>query len=392
MTELASRSRLIDLLVARSTQGLNQAELAEFSQIGPLHPDLSPDHFDRAAAAIALTEPTDGVDMPKNLQSLVLSQAVVALEGANQDPGLPAPSNEADAARLERERLADRSGPPDKSPAAPDLEAGSTALETAPSASQAPPETAEPETKPTHATGRGSEPALVSEPVADKPRVTEPAVGPYLSEVRDANLKAMPEQPAAATATVAQPTPPRPAAAVEPVYPRAARAAQSSSSGLPAWTGWAAAAAVLLLATLGAIPRLLDRGDASAPAVAENLEQLPDTRSIGFDATDDPAAAGARGEVIWNPRRQEGYMHFSGLPINDPVEYQYQLWIFDSLQDERYPIDGGVFNIDREGEVTVEIDAKLVVVEPTLFAVTIEKPGGVVVSSRDRIVLAAAVS
>ena len=42
------------------------------------------------------------------------------------------------------------------------------------------------------------------------------------------------------------------------------------------------------------------------------------------------------------------------------------------------------------GEVVVRIDPKLHVSEAALFAVTIERPGGVVVSKRERIVVTAA--
>jgi hypothetical protein len=55
-----------------------------------------------------------------------------------------------------------------------------------------------------------------------------------------------------------------------------------------------------------------------------------------------------------------------------------------------YPVDGGVFEIPADGgEVVIPIEAKLPVGQPTLFAVTVEPPGGVVVSSRERIVLVA---
>jgi hypothetical protein len=42
-----------------------------------------------------------------------------------------------------------------------------------------------------------------------------------------------------------------------------------------------------------------------------------------------------------------------------------------------------------EREVIVPIDAKVAVGEACLFAITVEKPGGVVVSERERIVLLA---
>ena len=85
-------------------------------------------------------------------------------------------------------------------------------------------------------------------------------------------------------------------------------------------------------------------------------------------------------------------MRFHGLAANDPTKSQYQLSIFDPSQSAKTPIDGGVFDIDPStGDVIVPINAKLRVTGPTLFAVTVEKPGGVVVSKREHIVMVAAV-
>ncbi len=113
---------------------------------------------------------------------------------------------------------------------------------------------------------------------------------------------------------------------------------------------------------------------------------------VEWTPTDDPAAAGVSGDVVWDDDRQEGYMRFTGLARNDPRREQYQLWIFDERGDERHPVDGGVFDIPgAAGDVIVPIQAKLAVRRPALFAVTIEKPGGVVVSSRERLPLLAKV-
>lgn len=113
---------------------------------------------------------------------------------------------------------------------------------------------------------------------------------------------------------------------------------------------------------------------------------------MDWSATKDPAAAGVTGDVVWNPSDNKGFMRFRGLAVNDRAQLQYQLWIFDKTRDQRHPIDGGVFDIDAAtGDVIVPIQAKLPVREATLFAITIEKPGGVVVSSRERLVLAAKV-
>ncbi len=97
---------------------------------------------------------------------------------------------------------------------------------------------------------------------------------------------------------------------------------------------------------------------------------------------------GKVGDVVWSNERQEGYLILRLKP-NDPAVSQYQLWIFDETRDGRFPVDGGVFDMPDKAEAVVPIRAKLPVGKPTLFAVTVEKPGGVVVSDRQRIVLAA---
>jgi len=121
------------------------------------------------------------------------------------------------------------------------------------------------------------------------------------------------------------------------------------------------------------------------------IELGPDTIVRDWQATDDETAKGASGQVKWSQENQRGVMTFEGLAANDPSEYQYQLWIFD--EDQKHPIDGGVFDIpaDAEGSVPVAINAKLHVKKPTLFAVTVEKPGGVVVSDQERIAVLAPV-
>ena len=48
-----------------------------------------------------------------------------------------------------------------------------------------------------------------------------------------------------------------------------------------------------------------------------------------------------------------------------------------------------VFDVTSTGEVIVPINPKLHVTDATLFAVTVERPGGVVVSMRERIVVTA---
>lgn len=118
-------------------------------------------------------------------------------------------------------------------------------------------------------------------------------------------------------------------------------------------------------------------------------------------ASDDPAvvankaeidAADGLGDVVWSPERQQGFMRFRGLAANDPSVAQYQLWIFDAERNAAHPVDGGVFDVPAaaDGEVVVRIDARLPIRRATAFAITVEKPGGVVVSSRERLPLIAA--
>ena len=85
-------------------------------------------------------------------------------------------------------------------------------------------------------------------------------------------------------------------------------------------------------------------------------------------------------------------MRFKGLPVNDKTKESYQLWIFDETQDEKTPIDGGIFDVNSNGELIVPVTAKLNVRKPKLFAVTVEKAGGVVVSKREKIPVLAKLS
>lgn len=150
------------------------------------------------------------------------------------------------------------------------------------------------------------------------------------------------------------------------------------------WPLWLAAAA-LLLAALGWWPRL-------QPLLQSPLRSGPGVIEVAWAPGPDSIGQAARGEVLWSTAEQRGEMRLSGLPRNDPQAFQYQLWIFDRNQDEATPVDGGVFDIAADGTVVIPIDAKLKVVEPYLFAITVEKPGGVVRSTRERLALVAAVS
>ena len=169
--------------------------------------------------------------------------------------------------------------------------------------------------------------------------------------------------------------------------------------------GWLAAAACLVLAIFGwersppAVPPVAvtpapvivpPPAQPAPPSATEERAALlakTDTLKIPLGATKDPAAAGVTGDVVWDPATQRGFLHFAGLAPNDPAIHQYQIWIFDAGRDKRYPVDGGVFDVPANaGEVVIPIRASLMVRKPAAFAVTVEKPGGVVVSGREHVV------
>ncbi len=183
-----------------------------------------------------------------------------------------------------------------------------------------------------------------------------------------------------------------PAARTASPWPAWVAAAAGIALAVGAW-GWATSRPPQLVRVIEAAPPLPSVVPAPPPTPAEERGRLlaasKDARRLDWKPTKDPAGQSASGDVVWSNTEQKGYMRFAGLQPNDAQRAQYQLWIFDRDRDAKYPVDGGVFDVPPGGEVIVAIAAKLHVDEPTLFAVTVEKPGGVVVSKRERIVLVA---
>jgi anti-sigma-K factor RskA len=156
--------------------------------------------------------------------------------------------------------------------------------------------------------------------------------------------------------------------------------------------GWyLAAAACLALALTFAWPYLNGTSDGPAADLrARLLNAGGDVVALNWTPTGIPEGEGVTGDVVWSQTRQQGFMRFRNLKPNDAQSYTYQLWIFDGTRDERYPVDGGYFDIPAgQTEVVVPIKAKLPVNKAALFALTIEPPGGVVVSKREKIVVVA---
>ena len=150
------------------------------------------------------------------------------------------------------------------------------------------------------------------------------------------------------------------------------------------WLGWAAAACLLGLLVFrgGEREKPTLTADARRDAL---LRAEAGLKGIPFSGTTgDYAKAG--GEVVWSDGKQEGYMTLSGIPANNPGEYQYQLWIVDPNRDA-LPVDGGVFDIPSgQDKVVIPIDSKLPVRQPAAFVITREKPGGVVKSAQEVVV------
>lgn len=148
----------------------------------------------------------------------------------------------------------------------------------------------------------------------------------------------------------------------------------AAAASLVAWFGWNAGARAPLSVS-------------TSQALAAFRAEARDAVSIEWKPTEDPDGKNVGGVITWSPSLQKGFMTFRGLPRNDPARRQYQLWIFDKKRSDATPVDGGIFDVDADsGEIVVPIDAKIPVREAGMFAVTVEEPGGVVVSKRERIV------
>jgi len=170
--------------------------------------------------------------------------------------------------------------------------------------------------------------------------------------------------------------------------------------GVMGWLGWVAAAAAIAVAVMVANPTETARPQNREQLVAW-IDQHP--TAVQWDWAPglvDPDED-ATGLVTFDPETQEGYMLIKGLEPNDPRFQQYQLWIWDQerepdpanpapLAENVHPVDGGVFDVNGEGEAVIPIDAKLIVGKPYLFAITVERPGGVAKSGKEHVPLIAA--
>lgn len=150
---------------------------------------------------------------------------------------------------------------------------------------------------------------------------------------------------------------------------------------------WWATAAAIVLAALGWFRAISPTAMPPMQPTLEAVLAAADVQRASWSGLVDDYR-GVSGDVVWSDEQQFGYMRLVGLPANDPAVAQYQLWIVDPSRDAE-PVDGGVFDMPTvAGEVRIPIDAKLPVDDPTTFAITLEQPGGVVVSEGPLLVAA----
>jgi hypothetical protein len=156
---------------------------------------------------------------------------------------------------------------------------------------------------------------------------------------------------------------------------------------------WMIAGAALLLSVVSWWPRLAEftPGVGVTGLVHDWRVERACERMLASPGVERWAWGGAsesgNGEFVWDPRRQRGYLRLSGFVSNDPSRAQYQFWIFDAARDERYPVDGGVFDVPPgRSQVIVPVHASRHVSRVAAFSVTVEQPGGAVVSARDKVV------
>ena len=171
----------------------------------------------------------------------------------------------------------------------------------------------------------------------------------------------------------------------------AERPARRTTAFYWAVCGWSCAATVLV----GSVAIQLTRRDRGTvvevtpkePTVAEKRDKLTaDPNVAKYASASKPEAPNApAGTVVFSTAKQEGYLELKNLPPNDPTKTQYQLWVVDKNRAFKEPVDGGVFDVRPDGTALVPVRSPLVLKDVALFAVTVEPPGGVVVSEDGKV-------
>ena len=127
------------------------------------------------------------------------------------------------------------------------------------------------------------------------------------------------------------------------------------------------------------------------PSTEEQREQLLATNAEllreDFGPGDTPDSKGVQGDIVWSNNLQRGFVRLYRLPVNDPSQQRYQIWIKDGKRGG-LPVDGGLFDVPRRrqaGAVIVPVRPKLPIRQARAFLITLEQADGVVVSKRERV-------
>jgi hypothetical protein len=438
----AARERLMDLLADRALVGLGPREQIELAELLVKVQDVDINAFDQAAAALALATLGPIEPIPAALAARIEKRAMASSEMRARPASDFASTRELDklSPNLAQTQMDEVFEPPPAEIVSSDLVSNdfknTFVMDDRPQPVAAMPASSPTLDRPNDPYARAparisAAPTLASPPeLANASPIPPPVTAPPSAQAP----LAMSGQPRvgsvpSAPALVSSPPPmqfssaPRMPVATHPptpsnVVPLQRPAAKGPSKAI-AIGGWLTAAACLLLA-IGAYKLRPPAGPVATlpttpiptPTQSQPTEPPPPPSSVvasltpaelrakllaaegtaraDWSPTKDPLGKSATGEVVWNKEQQKGVMRFSGLAKNDPSRAQYQLWIFDKTRDEKYPVDGGVFDVDSDtGDVIVPIKATLPVNAPVLFAVTLEKPGGVVVSKREHLVVTA---
>lgn len=162
-----------------------------------------------------------------------------------------------------------------------------------------------------------------------------------------------------------------------PTTPATAPSPDSPRLQWLAFSGWAVAVCLLVAV-------VWQMWQKRQPTVAERRDTLLRTEPARYGSA--PAVVNVPvGEVVWSGTKQEGYLELRGLTPNDPARSQYQLWVVDKGRPGQPPVDGGVFDVRPDGTALVPIRTPVPVREAAAFAVTVEPPGGVVVSEDGKV-------
>ena len=127
------------------------------------------------------------------------------------------------------------------------------------------------------------------------------------------------------------------------------------------------------------------------PGMSEQRQQLmasmPDVAQKEWSDFDPKKPLNVQGDVVWSNQAQKGFVRFRNLPVNDRSKETYQIWIFDETQ--KNPVSAGVFDANENGEIIIPMNAAIKVTKPTMVGITVEKPGGVMVSSSEKVMAVA---